>query len=66
MCIKIISESCSVMSDSLQPQGIVHVLQARVLEFPSPGDPLNPGIEPSSPTLQVDSLLAEPSGKPLK
>ena len=24
----------------------------------------NPGIEPESPTLQVDSLLSEPPGKP--
>ena len=30
--------------------------------FPSPGDLPNPGIEPRSPTLQVDSLLAEPPG----
>ena len=32
--------------------------------FPSPGDLANPGIEPSSPALQVDSLPAEPQGKP--
>ena len=32
--------------------------------FPS-GDLPNPGIEPSSPALQVDSLPAEPQGKPL-
>ena len=32
--------------------------------FPSPGDLSNPGIEPRSPTLQVDSLPAEPQGKP--
>ena len=30
---------------------------------PSPGDRPNPGIEPSYPTLQVDSLPAEPPGK---
>ena len=39
------------------------VLQARILEWvaiPSPGDCPNPGIEPKSPTLQVDSLPAEP------
>ena len=45
-------------------------LQARILEwvvfptFPSPGDLPNPGIEPRSPTLQVDCLPAEPQGKP--
>ena len=32
--------------------------------FPSPGDLPNPGIEPKSPTLQGDSLPAEPQGKP--
>ena len=32
--------------------------------FPSPGDLPNQGIEPRSPTLQADSLPAEPPGKP--
>ena len=32
--------------------------------FPSPGHPPTPGIKPRSPTLQVDSLLSEPPGKP--
>ena len=32
--------------------------------FPSPGDLPNTGIEPRSPTLQADSLPAEPPGKP--
>ena len=32
--------------------------------FPSSGDLPNPGIESRSPTLQVDSLPAEPQGKP--
>ena len=34
------------------------------LPLPSPGDPPDPGIKPRSPTLQVDSLLSEPPGKP--
>ena len=34
------------------------------MPFPSPGDIPNRGIEPRSPTLQVDSLPAEPHGKP--
>ena len=56
------SESHSVVSDSLQLHGI---LQARILEwvFLSPGDLPNPGIKPRSPTLQADSLPAEPQGK---
>ena len=32
--------------------------------LPIPGDLPNPGIEPRSPALQVDSLAAEPPGKP--
>ena len=41
------------------------IFQARILEwvFPSPGALPNPGIEPRSPTLQTDSLPAEPPGK---
>ena len=35
------------------------------LPFPSPGDLPNPGIEPRSPTLQADSLPAEPPRKPI-
>ena len=35
------------------------------LPFPSPGDLPNPGIKPGSPSLQADSLLSEPSGKPI-
>ena len=34
--------------------------------FPSPGYLPNPGIEPGSPTLQADSLLSEPPGKPFE
>ena len=33
--------------------------------FPSLGDLPNPGIKPRSPTLQADSLPAEPPGKPM-
>ena len=50
------------------PGSSVHgVLQARILErlpFPSPGDLVNPGTEPESPTLQTDSLPSESPGKP--
>ena len=34
------------------------------LPFPSPGNFPDPGIEPESPALEVDSLLSEPPGKP--
>ena len=45
------------------------ILQARILErlpFPPQGDFPNPGIKPRSSTLQVNSLSAEPPGKPGK
>ena len=43
------------------------ISQARILEWvaiPSPGDLPDPGIEPGSPSLQPDTLLSEPPGKP--
>ena len=43
------------------------ILQAGILEWvamPPPEDLPNPGIEPISPALQVDSLLSEPPAKP--
>ena len=50
------------------PGSLVHViLQAKILEwvpYPPPGDLPDPGIEPRSPTLQVDSSPSEPPGKP--
>ena len=36
------------------------------LPFPPPGDLLNRGIKTRSPTMQADSLLSEPPGKPLR
>ena len=47
--------------------GVVHVQPTREywsrLPFPSPGDLLNPGIQPRSPALQADSLPTELSEK---
>ena len=64
------NESCLVMSDSLRPYGLYSPWNSpgkntgmdslSLLQ----GDLPNPGIEPRSPTLQVDSLPAEPQGKP--
>ena len=34
------------------------------LSLPSPGDLPDPGIKPTSPALQANSLPTEPSGKP--
>ena len=51
------------MSNSLQPQGIVHeILQARILE--KVAVPFSRGSsQPRTPTLQADPLPAEPPGK---
>ena len=60
------SESRFWICDSVNYK-VHEVLQARMLEwvaFPSPGDLLNPGIEPRSPTLQANSLSDELPGKP--
>ena len=52
----------SVVSNSVH--GISRLEHWRVLPFPSPGDLTNPGVEPGSPALQVDSLSSESPGKP--
>ena len=63
------SKSRSVVSDSATAWTLQSMEFSRPeywsgQPFPSPGDLLNPGIEPRSPTLQVDFLPAEPPGKP--
>ena len=68
------SESHLVMSDSLRPHETAPCQAPLSMEFsrpeyrsgypvPSPGDLPNPGVEPRSPALQVDSLPAELPGK---
>ena len=60
------SESHSVVSYSLRPHGLYRPWNSPGQNtgvgdaFPSPGDLPNPGIEPRSPSLQADSLSAEP------
>ena len=70
VCFESESESCSIMSDSLQPHGLyspwnspgqntgVGSLSLLQEFFP------NLGIEPRSLALQIDSLTVEPQGKP--
>ena len=66
------SESRSVVSDSLRPQGLYSPMGFSRPEhwsgepFPSPLDLPNSGIKPRSPALQADALPAEPQGKPYK
>ena len=58
---------CDPMDCSLTGSSIHGIFQARILEWVAISfsrDLPNPGIEPRSPTLQADSLLSEPPGKP--
>ena len=58
---------CNPMDCSLPGFSIHEILQARILEWVAISfsrDLPNPGIKPRSPALQVDSLPAEPQGKP--
>ena len=45
-------------------QGVPQARKLRGLPFPLPGDLPEPGIEPESCALQVDSLPSEPPGQP--
>ena len=67
--------SHSVVSYSVTPWTVAHQAPLCPWEFstqeywnglpcPPPGGLPNPGIEPRSPILQVDSLLTKPPGKP--
>ena len=64
------SESRSVVSDSLRPHGLYSPWNSPGQNtgvgqpFPSPGDFPNPRIKSRFPTLQADSLPAEPQGSP--
>ena len=61
----VVSTLCNPM-DCSPPGSSVHAFQlneARILSelpFPSPGDPLNPGIRPRSSILLMDYLPSEP------
>ena len=66
-----VAQSCLTLCNPvacIPPGSSVHgILQARILEWvamPPPGDLPNPGIEPGSPPLPMDSLLFKPPGRP--
>ena len=71
----LVTQSCSTLCDprshkvtALQAPQSLGILQSRILEWvamPSSRDLPNPGIEPRSPALQVDSLPSEPPGEAL-
>ena len=66
-----VTKSCLILCDPTDcspPGSSVHgISQARILEwvaFPSPGDLLDPGMEPVSPALAGDSLPLSHLGIP--
>ena len=66
-----VAQSCLTLCDPMdgrcQASLSKRFLQARILKWvtmPSSRGSSNPGIEPRYPTLQADSLLSEPPGKP--
>ena len=72
---KLVAQSCPTLCDPIDcsppslPGSSIHgIFQARILKwlpFPSPGDLLDPGIEPRSTVLQANALPSEPPGRPL-
>ena len=61
-----VAQSCPTFCSTMDC-GVHGILQARILEwvaFPFSRGSFQPGIEPRSPTLLADSLLAELQGKP--
>ena len=69
----LVTQSCPTFCDPMDPirphhgssvHGIPRQEYWSGLPCPRPGDLPNPGIEPRSPALQMDSLPSEPPGKP--
>ena len=63
-----VPQSCPTFCDSMNRRAHKASLPMEFwsgLQFPSPVDLPNPGIEPGSPALQADSLLTELQGKHL-
>ena len=58
----LVAQLCVTLCD---PRGFSRQGYWSGLPCPTPGDRLNPGIGPRSPTLQADSLLSELPGKPM-
>ena len=70
MCACLVAQSCLTLCDSMDcslPGSSVHGFSRQEyrsgLPFPYPEDLPIAGIEPESPTLQVDSLPSESPGK---
>ena len=65
-CIWLLATPRTIACQAPPPMGFSRQEYWSGLSFPSPGDLLNPGIEPRSSTLQADSLLFELPGNPCR
>ena len=63
-CVWLFVTLWTVVHQAPLPMGFSRQEYWSELPCPPPGDLSNPGTEPRSLTLQVDSLLSEPRGKP--
>ena len=58
--VRLFATPWTVAHQALPSMGFSRQEYWSVLQFPSPGDLPDPGIEPGSPTLQADALTSEP------
>ena len=63
-CVQLFATPWTVTQQAPLSMGFSRQEYCSGLPFPSPGNLLNPGIEPRSPELQADSLLFELQGCP--
>ena len=64
-CIQLFASPWTVAHQAPLSMGFSRQEYWSGLPFPSPGDLLDPGIQPGSPALQADSLLHELQGSPM-
>ena len=65
-CVRLFATSWTVAYQALPSMGFSRQECWSGLPFPSPGNLLDPGIEPRSPALQADALPSEPPEKVVK
>ena len=63
-CVRLFAALWTVTHQAPLPMGFPRQAHWSGLSFPPPRDLPDPGTEPASPALQVDSLPPEPPGKP--
>ena len=60
--VRLFATPCTVAYQAPPSMGFSRQEYWSGLPFPSPGDLPDPGIEPRSPSFQVDALTSEPPG----